>query len=88
MHQQVGDAALDRFEMTEPRVGGIEALHQRRDPVFQMRQRGVIGMRQLHPFELFDQPREQLLELVRHRGSRFGRSGQRIGQRLDAVLER
>ena len=74
--------------MAEPRVGGIEALHQCRDAVFQMRQRRVIGVRQLHPFELLDQPREQLLELVWHRGSRFGRSGQRIGQRFDAVLER
>ncbi len=55
MHQQVGDAALDRFEMAKPRVGGIEALHQRRDPVFQMRQCGVIGVRQLNPFEFFDQ---------------------------------
>ena len=69
MHQEIGDAALDRFEMAEPRVGGIEALHQRRDAVFQMRQSGVIGVGQLHPFEFFDQPREQFFKLVGDRGS-------------------
>jgi len=41
--------------MDETRIGGVEPLHQRRDPVFEMRQRRVVGVGELNPFELFDE---------------------------------
>ena len=67
MHQQIGEPALDRFEIAEPRVGGVEPLDQLGDAVFECAERGVIGMGELHPFELLDQSGEQLLQLARAR---------------------
>ena len=54
MHQQIGHPALDRFEIAETGVGRVEPLDQLGDSVFQRPERGVIGMREVHPFELFD----------------------------------
>ena len=67
MHQQIGDPALDRCKIAEPCVGGVKPLDQLGDTVFQRAKRGVIGMGELHPFELFDQSGEKLLQLARAR---------------------
>ena len=67
MDKEVGNAALNRFEMNETGIGRIEALHQRRDAIFEMRKRCMIGVGQLDPFQFFDQPGEQFLQFARHR---------------------
>ena len=72
MHEQIGKSALDGFEMTKPRVGSVEPLDQRGDAVLEVRQRRVIGVRELNPFELLDQAGEQLFQLARHRVARLG----------------
>ena len=56
MHEQIGKPALDGFEIAEPRVGGVEPFDQLGDAVFEVAERRVIGVRELYPFELFDQP--------------------------------
>ena len=43
LDQQVGEPALDRAEMVEARVGGVELLDQPHDPVFEMVDRGLVG---------------------------------------------
>ena len=67
MDKEVSNAALDRFEMNETRIGRIEALHERRNAIFEMRKRCMIGVGQLDPFQFFDQPGEQFLQFARHR---------------------
>ena len=70
MHQQIGEAALDRFEIAEPRVGGVEPFDQLGDAVFECAERGVIGVRELDPFEFFDQPGREAFQA---RAARRGR---------------
>ncbi len=88
MHEEIGQAALDGFEIAETRVGGVEPFDQLRDAVFEMAERRVIGVRELDPFELLDESGQQLLKLARHGVARFGRGVQRIGERVEAAFER
>ena len=37
MHEQIGEPALDGFEIAETSVGSVEPLHQLRDTVFEVR---------------------------------------------------
>ena len=79
MHEQIGEPALDRFEIAEPCIGRVEPLDQLGDAVFESAERCVIGVGELNPFELFDQPGKKLLKFARHGVSRFGRGIERIG---------
>ena len=72
MHQEIGEPALDGFEIAEPRIGSVEPLDQLGDAVLKVAQSRVIGVGELHPFELLDQAGEKLLEFARHRVARFG----------------
>ncbi len=87
MHQQIREPALDGFEIAELGVGGVEPLHQLGDAILEIAQRRVIRMRELNPFELFDQPGEQFFKLVRHRVAGLGRSAERLRERLDTVFQ-
>ena len=88
VNQQIGEPALDPFKQPEPRIRNIEPLDQTGDAVLEMRERGVIGMGELHPFELLDQAGQKLLQLARHRMPGFGRGIDGAGERVDAVLQR
>ena len=43
VHQQIGEAALDRFEMAEAGIRRIEPLHQFDDVVFEMADRDIVA---------------------------------------------
>ena len=88
MNQQVGEPTLDGIEMREAGIGGIEPLHQRGDAILEMAERGVVGVGELNPFELFDQAGDQPLELARNRMASFVRSVKHVGKRIDAVFQR
>ena len=88
MHEQIGEPALDGFEIAEPCIGRVEPLDQLGDAVLESAQRCVIGVGELNPFELLDQPGKKLLQLARHRVAGFGRGIERIGKRIDAAFQR
>ena len=52
MDEQFGQPALDRFEVAEAGVGGVELFDQPGDPVLEMADRRLVGARELQPFEL------------------------------------
>ena len=47
VNQEISQSAFHAFEQSQTRVGRIEPLHQQGDAIFEMRQRGVIGLREL-----------------------------------------
>jgi hypothetical protein len=73
MHEKIGEAALDGFEIAEACVRGVKPLDQLRDAIFEMAERGMIGVGELHPFELLDEPGQELFQLARHRMAGFRR---------------
>ena len=87
MHQQICDPTLDGFQIAKFGVGGIEPFDQLGNAVFEVAEGRVIGMRELNPFELFDQAAEQLFKLPRHGVARIGRGIERIGERIEATFQ-
>ena len=45
MDEQLGQPALDRLEMVEPGVGGVELLDQLGDPILEMAERRLVAAR-------------------------------------------
>ena len=69
--QHVGHAALDRVEIAEPRIAGVEPLDQLDDPVFQTAQRELIALRELHAVEPLAERAHRFLEIGRHAAAAF-----------------
>ncbi len=44
VNEQIGQAALDGFEMAKPRVGRVEPPHQLGNTILEVRERRVIGV--------------------------------------------
>ena len=84
--QEIAEAAFDRFEMAEPRIRGVQPLHQRDDVIFEMADRAVTaGL--LNLLDLVGQRLDQSFEPRRHRGAVLRPFGERVGERGDAMLE-
>ena len=79
IHQEIGEAALDTFEQTKPRIRSVKPFDQRRDAILEMGKRRMIGIRELRPFEFLDQAGQQLLKFPGHGVTRLGRSVERAG---------
>ena len=71
MHQQVGQAALDRVELVEPGVGGVELLGQLGDAILQRAERELVALAQLRAVEPLAQLADRAFELGRHRAAAF-----------------
>ena len=88
MDEQLGQATLDRFEMIEPGVGGVELLDQFGDPVLEMAERRLVAARELYAFDLVDQTRDHGFELVGHVLAVAITCFERVGEHCDPAFER
>src|SRR3979411_2246954 len=85
--QQLGHAALDRREVTEPAFRGVELFHQPGDAVLESAERQLIAARQLlarrlHALELVVERLDQMIQIGRHVAGVLG------ADRLDGVGDR
>ena len=87
MDQQLGKPALDRLEMVETGVGGVELLDQHGDPVLEVAERHVIAAGELDPLDLVDQSRHHGFHLARHVMAVAVARFERIRERGDPALE-
>ena len=71
MDQHVGHAALDRIEIAEPGVAGVEPLDQLDDAVFEAAQRELIALAQLHAVEPLAERMHRRFEIGRHGAAAF-----------------
>ena len=87
MHQQIGQAALDRFQVAEARVGGVQPLHQLDDAILEMADRDIVAARLLDLLDLVGQRLHQRFQPRRHVVAALRALGQRVGERGNAMLE-
>jgi hypothetical protein len=80
MHQQVGEAALDRIELGKPRVGRLELFRQLGDAILERAERELIALAQLRAVEPLAQFPDRAFELRRHGAAAFH-------HRRDALLQ-
>ena len=64
MDEQLGEAALDGFEMDETAVAGVELLDQLDDAVLEMADHRLVGPRELDLFELVGQSLDHVRQRV------------------------
>ena len=88
MDQQLGEPAFDRFQLIDPRVGGVKLLDQLGDAVLQMTEHGVIAARELHPLDVVGQCSDDRFELAWHVLAAVVAGRERIGKRANALLQR
>ena len=87
--QQVGEAALDGFEMAEPGVGGVELLRQLGDAVLERAERKLIALAELHAVEPLAQRADRAFQLGRHGAAAFHQRRDprfELGERLGAAV--
>ena len=63
--EQLGEPALDRLEVIEPRVGGVELLDQLGDTVLEMADGRLVAAGELDPLNLVNQSLDDGLDLMR-----------------------
>jgi hypothetical protein len=76
--QEVGEPALDGFQMAEPRVGDVEPLHQAGDAVFEVADRDIIAPRILNLLNLVGQRMDQRFQPRRHAVAVLRAFGERL----------
>ncbi len=87
MDQELGQPALDRFEMVETGVGGVELLDQLGDPILEMAERRLVAAVELNALDLVDQAGDHGLELARDVLAVSIARFQRVRERGDPTLE-
>ena len=93
MNEELRQAALDRFEMIEPGIRGVQFLNQLGDAALEMAKRGLIAAAQLHALDLVRQAFKNSFELDGHalpalvtRGERVGEHGNSFFQRIENII--
>ena len=84
--EQFGQPALDRVEMVEAGVGGVELLDQSHDPVLEMVDRGLVGAASLELVDLVGEASHHGFEAGAHRRPAPRECSQRVGDRRDPPL--
>src|SRR5204862_4931239 len=88
MYQQLGEPALDRLEVVEPGVGGVELLDQLGDTILEMADSRLVAAGELNPLDLVDQSLDDGLDLVRRSLVALVARLERVSERCNAAFER
>ena len=86
LDQEIGQSALDRAEMVEARVGGVELLGQPHDAVFEIVDRALVGTAGMQLIDLVGEAAHHRLEAGGVAGRRAARLLQRVGDCGDPLL--
>ncbi len=87
MHQQLGQTMLDRLEMAEPSVGGIQLLHQLADALLEMLDPRMVGEGKLEAIDLLHQSLDHASELTRLVLATLIARFERVGELSHLALE-
>ena len=87
MHQQVAQAALDRLQLADARFGGIELFHQLDDAVLEMTHRDLSPREDCSSSILSDSDCTSASSCGGTAPPDLHALGDRVGQRVDALLE-
>ena len=72
MDQQISQAALDSFQMAEPRIGRVQLRHQLDDTILEMAERVAAAAALLNLLDLVGEQLHQRFQPRQYRGSALG----------------
>ena len=87
MHEQVGQTALDGFQVSEPGVRSVQPLHELDDAILEMPERDRFAARLLHLLDLVGHRLHQRLKASGHAVIRLRALRERAADFVDAMLE-
>ena len=87
VHQEVGEAAFDRFKLADACAGGVKLLHQVGEAVLEITEGHVIGARILQALDLVGQTLDQRFELRRHAAAVLNARFESIGNVRDTLIK-
>ena len=85
--QEIAERLLDRLEMIEAGIGGVELLDQMADPVLELADRSLVGAAEAHLLEPVRQAFDDGVEIGRHAGAGLAAALEHLGHGRDALLQ-